>query len=134
MLLNAVKPNHELQYGIGSNFCLEDPTSFFQLMINCSLIQDPQPPPEFRWTLTYNSTNLSLNSEDNIMYHHGLSVYQENETLTLNGALLDGLDGDLRIYITCNVSNIYGNDSRSTSISLCGKLNAMLDDPANMII
>ena len=117
----AVKPNHELQYNVGIDFCLEDPTSYFQLMIICLLTQESQPPPEFRWTLILHNAILYLNSEDNIMYHYGLSVYQDNDTLTLNGTLTDGSDDNLSLDITCGVSNIYGYDSESTSISLCGK-------------
>ena len=117
----AVKPNHELQYNIGTNFCLEDPTSYFQSVVICLLTREPQPPPEFRWTLALNNTLLYLNSEDNIMYHYSLSVYQDNDTLTLSGTVIDGLDDNLSLDITCVVNNTYGSDDESTSISLCGK-------------
>ena len=118
----AVKPNHELQYTIGTDFCLEDLTSNFHLMVTCLLTRDPQPPPQFQWILALNNTMLHLSSEDTITYHyHGLSVYQENNTFTLNGTLIVGLVDSSTLDITCNVSNIHGSDRDSTSISLCGK-------------
>ena len=108
-----------MQYNIGTDFCLEDPTTNFYLWITCLLIQDPLPPPEFQWIL--NSRDLS----SEVMYHyHGLSVYQDGNTLTLNGTL-DQLNNSLILDIICVVENMYGNDTESTSINLCGKYNYM---------
>ena len=108
-----------MQYNIGADFCLEDPTMKFHLLITCLFVQDPLPvpTPEFQWTLVLNNTDLS--SED--MYHYGLSVYQDGNNLTLNGTLVVGLSDNLTLDVICFINNTYGNDTESTSISLCGK-------------
>ena len=92
-------------------------------MMTCLLTQDLLSPPEFRWTLALNNavtmTITYLSFED--LYDYGLSVYKEYNTLTLNGTLTLRLSNDSILNVTCVVSNTYGNDRESTSISLCGK-------------
>ena len=104
--INIVKPNHELLYFVGTDFCVEDPMNF-QSTIICQLEQDPIPAPDFVWNVTLNGTQLP-------------SDY-ENGTLNLTGPIT--LDNTSRIYVICDVSNIFGSDTANTSISLCSKFN-----------
>ena len=115
ILCQAVKPNHNLQYDIGTDFCIEDPVSTsFHLTINCPLIQEPQPLPDFQWNVTLNGTEILLDDQE-------LSVLTENGSLTLNGTVNIGFDQTSTLDVTCEVSNIFGNDTVNTSISLCRK-------------
>jgi hypothetical protein len=108
----AVKPNHELQYNIGADFCVEDPmSSMFHSIIICQLEEDALPSPEFLWNVTLNGTEFNLRVERNIFY--------ENDCLRLIGPIK--LDLMSTLDVECHVSNIFGNDTAITSISLCGK-------------
>ena len=113
VLIIAVKPNHELQYNVGTDFCVEDPMSDrFNSTIICQLVEDALPPPEFLWNITKNGTefiNLTFSS----------NFYHDNDTLRLVGPIK--LDNSSTLDIVCHVSNIFGNDTAITSISLCSK-------------
>ena len=114
--LLTAKPNHNLQYNIGTDFCIEAPVNTtFQSTINCPLTQKPQLEPYFQWTVTLNGTNLSYEE----ITSFGLSVYANNGTFNLNGTI--SIDQTSTLVVTCEVSNIFGNDTETTSISLCGK-------------
>ena len=105
LVINIVKPNHELQYDVGgTEFCVEDPMNFRSTII-CRLEEDPIPEPEFVWNVTLNGTELPLD--------------YENGTLYLTGPIK--LDNTSRIYVICDVSNPFGSDIANISISLCGK-------------
>ena len=117
----TVKPNHNLQYDIGTDFCIEDPvnTSFY-LTINCPLTQEPLPSPEFQWNATLNGKDRSY---EEILSTFGLSTmsYIENGTFSLSGTLNTEFDHASMINVTCKVSNDFGSDIERTSISLCSK-------------
>ncbi len=104
----TVKPNHELQYNAGIDFCVEDPKEFHST-ITCELEEVPIPLPEYIWNVTLNGIELS---SDNVWY--------ENGTLNLTGPITT-LDNTSIIYVICDVSNTFGDDIANTSISLCGK-------------
>ena len=110
MHLIAVKPNHELQYNIGTDFCVEDPMSFNSTII-CQLVEDALPPPEILWNVTINGTEFNLTFSSNFYY--------DNDTLRLVGPIK--LDNSSALDIMCHASNIFGNDTATTSISLCSK-------------
>ena len=113
IVLFPVKPNYELQYSIGTDFCVEDPMNTgFSSIITCELVETAIPPPEFLWNITLNGTELS---SGNI----SLNIYPENDTLTLNGSIK--LDSTMTLDVICDVLNIFGSDSATTSISLCSK-------------
>ena len=77
LIITAVKPNHELQYNIGTDFCVEDPmSSKFHSIITCQLEGDALPTPEFLWNITVNGTEF--NSRD---FHY------ENDNLSLTGPI-----------------------------------------------
>ena len=108
----AVKPNHELQYNIGTDFCVEDPmSSRFHSTIICQLAEDALPTPEFLWNNTVNGTEFNSSFTNNFYY--------ENDSLRLIGPI--NLDHTSTLDIVCHVSNLFGDDTMTTSISLCGK-------------
>ena len=112
------KPNHNLTYPAGADFCLEDPVnSPFQITITCPLANEPQPPPEFHWSIYsyYNETELDLDALSSLQVSNDSS-----DTLNLRGTV--GLDGESTLSISCNVDNLYGNDTETTLISLCGEI------------
>ena len=89
-------------------------TSNFHSTINCSL-RTPLLQVNISWNVTLNGRDLL----DDEMSTFGLSVYDENDILILNGTI--NIDQASTLDITCEVSNIHGNDTRKTSISLCSK-------------
>ena len=84
--------------------------------INCPLTQEPQPEPRFRWIVTLNGPGTDLSYEEITSF--GLNVY-ENDTFILNGTV--NINQASTLVVTCEVSNTFGNDTETTSISLCGK-------------
>ncbi len=109
----AVKPNHELQYNIGTDFCVEDPmNSKFYSTIICRLEEDALPTPEFLWNVTLNGTEFNSTFASNLYYENGRS-------LRIIGPIK--LDRTSTLDIICHVSNIFGIDTATTSVSLCGK-------------
>ena len=110
MIIAAVKPNHELQYNVGSNFCVENPmSSKFNSTIICQLVEEALPSPGFLWNANLNGTEFNLTFSS--------SFYYDNDTLRLVGPIK--LDNFSTLDIVCHVSNIFGNDTATTSISLC---------------
>ena len=109
-ILITVKPNHELRYNIGTDFCVEDPMSMgFYSSITCELIEIALPPPEFLWNITLNGTEVNSSN-----------IYNpENSTITLIGPIK--LYNDSTLDVICDVSNEFGSDSAMTSINLCSK-------------
>ena len=114
----AEKPNHNLMYSIGSDFCIEDPMNTpFLVTIMCRLENEPQPPPEFHWSILYNNTKVDLSGLSS------LQVFNESDALYLSGTLELGesVSQSDSLTITCTVDNLYDNDTENTLISLCGK-------------
>ena len=116
ILCQAVKPNHNLQYDIGTDFCIEDPVNTsFHLTIDCPLTKELHSLPDFQWKVILNGTEILLDD-------HELSVLTENDRLALNGTVSIGFDQtSMTLDVTCEVSNRFGNDTANTSISLCSK-------------
>ena len=114
------KPNHNLTYTAGTEFCLEDPVNTpFQITITCPLANEPQPPPMFHWSIYYNIFNDSESDLDDSL--PSLQVFNDNsDTLILIGTV--GLDGESTLSISCIVDNLYGYDVRTTEISPCGEI------------
>ena len=110
IIIVIVKPNHRLEYNVGTDFCVEDPMSTnFSSIIICLLEEEPIPPAEFVWNVTLDGTDL----DDNVYFY-------ENGTLNLTGPVtVDNTSST--IDVICHVSNIFGSDTANTSISLCGK-------------
>ena len=117
----AAKPNHELLYTAGTDFCLEDSVQHisFGPIIVCPLVEKPIPPPCFKWKITLNETDLTFDEIEVYMKDNG--TYYENDTLVFSGNVFTELNYHSVLNISCDVSNSFGNDTRTTSISLCGK-------------
>ena len=119
LIITAVKPNHELQYNIGTDFCVEDPmSSNFHSIITCQLERDALPIPEFLWNINENGTDSEVNFD---LLTFKRDFYYENDSLRLIGPIRLDLTSTLSLNIECYVSNMFGNDTATTSISLCGK-------------
>ena len=119
MIYLADKPNHELQYNIGTDFCIEDPTNVnFHLMVVCQLKGEPEPPPNFHWTITLNETKVTFDDLED----YGLSANTElNDNLVLTGIIMVGFDQNSILNVTCFVENSFGSDTKNSSISICSK-------------
>ena len=113
-IIITVKPNHELQYNIGTDFCVEDPmSSKFHSIITCQLEEDALPKPEFLWNITFNGTEFDI-TFDRKFYH-------KDDSRRLIGPIKLDLTSTLNLDVECFVSNMFGNDTATTSVSLCGK-------------
>ena len=88
-------------------------SSKFHSIITCQLEEDALPTPEFLWNITVNGT------EFNFTFERGF--YYKNDSLRLIGPIKFDLSSTLSLDIECYVSNMFGNDTATTSISLCGK-------------
>ena len=79
-------------------------------------MQEPWPPPQFQWNVTLNGSDLTndLTSFVSISYN-----VMENDTLIINGTV--NIDHASALDVTCEVSNMFGNDTKKTVIRLCGK-------------
>jgi hypothetical protein len=117
---NTVRPNHDLSYTIGTNFCLELESPLNIMMnsfwvVSCrQLANQPIPPPTFLLTIeivkTEMETELLMTTDQN------LTFYNLNSTIN---TLLERNTSAIRV--TCNVSNNFGSDNASTMIEPCGK-------------
>ena len=88
----------------------------FQVTIMCRLENEPQPPPEFHWSIFYNGTDSEVDLSD----LPSLQVFSESDNmLNLSGTI--ELGENISLTITCTVDNLYGTDTENTLISLCGK-------------
>ena len=117
MLSNLIeRPNHNLSYSVGTNFCLEDMDSLLpNIALECSLSNEPDPLPRFNFTVERTLLNSS-SMEMLQMQTSNDSVLQLNETTLLS---LFSADTE-SITVTCVVYNTFGNFNDSTSIIICG--------------
>ena len=102
-------------YAVGLDFCIEDPMNTpFQVLIVCRLENEPQPRPEFYWSIFYNDTELEYDSSSILQGHDEFSIFPLSGTI--------GLGENLALRITCTIENSYGSDTENTLIRLCGKI------------
>ena len=85
----------------------------FRSFIVCRLAEIALPLPEFLWNVTLNGTALPSSN-----------VYHENDTLALIGPI--SLNDTSTLDVICDVSNIFGIDSATTTISLCSRFKKLL--------
>ena len=88
-------------------------SSKFHSIITCQLEEDALPIPVFLWNITFNGTEFNLTFERNFC--------NKNDSLRLIGPIKFDHTSTLSLDIECYVSNMFGNDTATTSISLCGK-------------
>lgn len=100
---------------IGTDFCLEDMgTLQNDVLIRCSVANDPFPPPQFSVT----TARVFLNSSVDILSSYPM------ETILINDSMLLMLfEEDTKfLNVTCIVSNRFGSDRATTIIRVCGML------------
>ena len=103
------RPNHDLLYTVGTDFCLEDMDTVLPIMtMECSLGNDPDPLPEFSFTVERMLSNNSQMSNDGIL--------QLNRATLLSLFNMD----TMFITVTCTVSNLFGSTNSTTVITVCG--------------
>ena len=117
-LYTTVRPNHNLSYAIGTDFCLEDTYIYaFQhdVYVHCQLANDPLSLPQFNMSLT--ATRIANDGTRHLLSRQTAADLVLNRT-TL--AIL--LDNDtVAVSITCRVDNSFGMDEMITSIRVCGE-------------
>ena len=117
------RPNHNLVYPIGVNFCLESEESFQNgVTIQCTLKNDPQPPPNFSITATRVTNNgtedvLPIRQMRNNLDQKTSQIFVARTVLSL---LFESVTAVVNI--TCRVNNSYGSKEMTTSIKVCGEL------------
>ena len=117
LLSNLIeRPNHNLSYSVGTNFCLEDMDSLLpNIALKCSLSNEPDPPPRFSFTVERISLNFS-SMEMLQMQTSTDDVLRLNET-----TLLSLFSADTQsVVVTCVVYNTFGSPKVATNITVCG--------------
>ena len=116
------RPNHDLSYTVGIDFCLEDMDSVWPNMtLECLLAADnePDPLPDFSFRVERILVSSSTGFETQQIHMQmpiNDSILQLNET-----DLLSLFDVDTEsINVTCIVSNTFGSDMATTVITVCG--------------
>ena len=113
----ADKPNHNLHYEIGIDFCLEDPSdTTILLRINCPLEREPLPEAIYEWTMILNETEVSLKASN--LQSLGVHIFSDsNQSIEVNTTV--ALRDYTTITIKCTVENSFGNDTETTTFSVC---------------
>ena len=126
---NTVRPNRDLKYTIGTNFCLETQSPMNTMMsqiwkVSCQLANKPTPPPIFMTTIeVVNIFMMTIDSEvvknnsgiETELSMPKLAFYDLNSTINF----LSKQDTSA-IRVTCIVSNDFGSDNATTMIEPCG--------------
>ena len=112
------KPNHNLYYQIGTDFCLENPSNTtIPLQVDCPLEREPLPAPTYEWIMILNETEVILEATN--LQSLGVHPFHEDKrSIHLNATV--ALRNYTTINLECMVKNFYGNDTETTSISVCG--------------
>ena len=109
------RPNHDLHYSIGEDFCLEETTENSFFTVSCSLTYSVSPRPVFQFRIFQNAT-LLLDSYD--LDNFTSTTSESEKWLSINGTILPE---ELGITIECYIFNTNGNDSASTLLTRCSK-------------
>ena len=125
---NTVRPNHDLEYTIGTNFCLETQSPLNTMMmsqiwvVSCQLANEPIPPPIFMTTIEV--VNISMMTIEVVKNDSGIETELSMPNLVfydLNSTINSLLEQDTSaIRVTCIASNDFGSDYATTMIEPCG--------------
>ena len=124
---NTVRPNHDLEYTIGTNFCLEIQSPLNVMMgqnwvVSCQLANEPIPPPIFMMTIEV--VNIFMMTVEVIKNDSVIETELSMPKLVfydLNSTINSLLERDTSaIRVTCIVSNDFGSDNATTMIEPCG--------------
>ncbi len=118
MLSNLTeRPNHRLSYSVGTDFCLEDVDSLLpNITLECSLANEPDPPPRFNFTVERTLLNSSSTEMLQMQTSTNDSILQLNETALVS---LFSVDTE-SVTVICVVYNTFGILRVTTSITVCG--------------
>ena len=123
------RPNHDLSYVIGENFCLEDAESFPDgVTVKCPLANIPVPSPEYTITIkrVANDGNEEMFLGRILISNNGRISERRFEEVHLHSQILSSLfDNDtdkFKVNITCQVYNLFGTDNMTTFIRICSEL------------
>ena len=84
----AGKPNHSLQYAIGVDFCIENPSNIVTLLrIDCPLEETPLPDPIYEWTMILNEIEMNLEAS-NLRTLGVHMISNDNRSIDLNAAVI----------------------------------------------
>ena len=109
------RPNHNLSYTVGTNFCLEDMDSVLPSMsMECLVGNEPDPLPEFFFTVERMLVSNSTKMLQRQMSNESILLLHETVVLSLFN------EDTVSISVTCTAYNGFGNDSDTTIITICG--------------
>ena len=120
-----MRPNKDLEYTIGTNFCLEDSPLNRMMMdqiwvVSChQLANKPVPMPNYTMTIEVVKNEIAV--EISSPMNRNLTFYGLNSTLNL----LFQQD-TTAIRVTCIVSNDFGSDNASSLIEPCGNIHCVM--------
>ena len=119
-VIDTDKPNHNLHYEIGTDFCLENPSNTNVLLrIDCPLEREPLPEPIYKWTMILNETEVTLKASN--LQSLGVHMFSEgSQNIDLDTAI--ALRNYTTITVKCTVENSFGNDTETTTFGICGML------------
>ena len=102
------------------DFCIENPSNITTLLrIDCLLEREPLPDPIYEWTMTLNETEVILETKN--LQSLGVHVINaDNRSIGLNATV--ALSNYTTITVKCTVENLFGNDTETTTVSVCSML------------
>ena len=113
------KPNHNLHYEIRTDFCLENPSSTNVLLqIDCPLEREPLPEPIYEWTMILNETEVNLKASS--LRSLGVHTFVGSPSIDLDATI--AFRNYTTITVKCTIENSFGNDTETTTISVCSML------------
>ena len=91
------------------------------MRIDCPLEREPLPEPIYKWTVILNQTDFEMNIEASNFQNLGIHTFSEgNQSIDINATV--ALGNYTTITIKCTVENPFGNDTKTTTISVCSTL------------
>ena len=91
------------------------------MRIDCPLEREALPEPIYQWTVILNETDLEVNLEASNLQGLGIHMFSEgNQSIDLNATV--ALGNSTTVTIKCTVENPFGNDTETTTISVCSML------------
>ena len=110
--LSTDRPNHNLSYTVGNEFCLEDVDSLLpstSITLECLLGNEPDPLPEFTFIIDTGPRILRIQTSNN-------SILQLS-AMEMQSLIMD----TFVVVVSCMASNSFGSDAKTTFIFICGK-------------
>ena len=123
--LSTDRPNHNLSYTVGNNFCLEDVDSLLpsaSITLECLLGNEPDPLPEFIFTIETSEFTFATENQTILLGPEIVRIPTSNDSiLQLSAMEIQSLFMDTSFIVSCMASNSFGSDIATTFITICGK-------------